>query len=85
MTSADLVYQILKVIEQGKEPKFQEMGINKNDFHAVIEQIDEAGLASNLVIRRGGQGNPILMVQANGSRLTPAGRNFIAEYESRVK
>lgn len=85
MTSADLVYQVLKVIEQEKEPRFNELGVDKKDFHAVLEQIDEAGLATNIAFSRGGSGNAILIAFANGSRLTSAGRNFIADYESRVK
>ncbi|MEI2395609.1 hypothetical protein [Paenibacillus phytohabitans] len=85
MTSADLVYQILKVIEQEKEPGFNALGVDKKDFHAVLEQIDDAGYATNISFSRGGRGNEILIAYATGSRLTAAGRNFIADYESRVK
>lgn len=85
MTSADLVYQILKVIEQEKEPKAADLGVEQKDFVAVLEQVDEANLATNITFARGGSGNVARVPFANGSRLTLAGRNFIAEYENRVK
>jgi hypothetical protein len=85
LTSADLVYQILKIIEQEKEPKAADLGVDQKDFIAVLEQVDEAKYASNITFARGGSGNVARVPFANGSRLTVSGRKFINDYESRVK
>ncbi|KGP80104.1 MULTISPECIES: hypothetical protein [unclassified Paenibacillus] len=85
MTSADLVYQVLKVIEQGKEPKALELGVDSEDFKVVMEQVHDSNFATNIAFSRGGRGNPIRTVHANGSELTTLGLKFISEYEARIK
>lgn len=77
MEKRDLIYEILKTIERGVEPKHSEMNVAFEAFADAVEQIDEDRLATSIVFSRGGQTNKILVVFANGSKLTREGRKFI--------
>ncbi|MRN54570.1 hypothetical protein [Paenibacillus monticola] len=83
--SEAIVYLILKYIEQEEQPEFREIGVEKKDFHAALEQINKADFATNITFSRGGLLNRIKMVFVNESRLTQAGRYFITDFESRVE
>lgn len=77
MSDRDIVYEILKIIQSGKEPKKEDIGADKESFHEWMEQIHEDKLAENISFSRGGSVNKILIVFANGAKLTKAGREYI--------
>jgi len=85
LTIAPLIYKALKIIEEGKEPTAQSLEVEQNDFHAAMERIESSGYATNINFSRGGRGSEILIVFANGSKLTDEGRAFIEEYEREPK
>nr|WP_145404253.1 hypothetical protein [Paenibacillus xylanexedens] len=77
MSDRDIVYEILKIIQSGKEPKKEDIGADKESFHEWMEQIHDDKLVENISFSRGGSVNKILIVFANGAKLTKAGRDYI--------
>ncbi|WP_379159771.1 hypothetical protein [Paenibacillus sp. sgz5001063] len=55
MTSADPVYQILKVFDQEMEPVHQQAGVDPRDFQTVLKHIHEAGYISAGKLTQAGQ------------------------------
>ena len=50
--SKSLIYQILKTIEEGKEPVLENLeGVTVGGFHSALEQIVENKLANNSASR----------------------------------
>jgi hypothetical protein len=71
----------LKIIEQGKEPKKEDLGIeDKEEFGIIGEIIKDFHLATNISIQRGGQGNKVLIVFMNHSEVTDIGRDFLERF-----
>ncbi|MFD2880280.1 hypothetical protein ACFTAO_37055 [Paenibacillus rhizoplanae] len=55
--SKSLIYQILKTIEEGKEPVLENLeGITVGGFHSALEQIVENKLANNISFSLSGKG-----------------------------
>lgn len=77
MSERDIVYEILKIIQSGKEPFKEDIGADKESFDEWMEQIHDDRLATNISVYKGGRGNKISMVNAKGSELTKAGRQLI--------
>ena len=83
MTSAPLIYAILKEIEAGREPKPQTLNVSNDDFVAALRQADDSGYAKNIGFAKAGGKDSIGF--ANNTSLTNAGRAFIEEYERESK
>ncbi|MEH7484968.1 hypothetical protein V7157_28635 [Neobacillus drentensis] len=81
MDRYELIYKILKSIEQGKEPHWNDFGIDKEEFGLVAEHIKDNNLATNVTVSRGGLGNKVQIVFLNHSKLTSGGYDFIRKYE----
>lgn len=43
----DPVYQILKLLEEEKEPRFNQIGMDERDFNITLTHIHEAGYANS--------------------------------------
>lgn len=74
----ELKYEILRMIELGKEPVFTDFDVDKEVFHNAMEEIHNEGLATNITFSRQGRGNTILIAYANNSMLTDRGKEYIA-------
>lgn len=75
MSERDIVYEILKIIESGREPRKEDIGADRSSFAEWMEQIHRDHLADNIAFSR--QGAKILIVFANGSKLTKEGRRYV--------
>ncbi|KGE16601.1 hypothetical protein [Paenibacillus wynnii] len=80
-----LIYQILKIIEVGKEPVLGDFeGTTLDGFHSALQQIVENKLAHNISFSRGkGKKNQALIAQTSEAKLTSQGINYIHMQESR--
>ncbi|MBW4084735.1 hypothetical protein [Paenibacillus sp. S150] len=56
MTSADPVYQILKIIEKEQEPEVRKIGVHPREFNTVLKHIQEAGYVSADRLTQAGRG-----------------------------
>lgn len=83
--SKSLIYQILKTIEEGKEPVLENLeGITIGGYHSALEQIKENNLASNISFSLSGKGKKAVRVaNTSESKLTPQGINYIHIQDSR--
>ncbi|AIQ43289.1 hypothetical protein MKZ24_11735 [Paenibacillus sp. FSL R7-0297] len=83
--SKSLIYQILKTIEEGKEPVLENLeGVTIGGFHSALEQIAENKLASNISFSLSGKGKKAVRVaNISGSKLTAQGVNYIHVQDSR--
>lgn len=81
MERNELIYKILKALEQGKEPHWNDFGLDKEDFGHLAEQIRDENLATNVTVTRGGIGNKVQIVFLNHSKLTSDGYDYIKKYE----
>jgi hypothetical protein len=84
MDKREIIYKALKVIESHIEPKAGLIGVESEAFNDAMEQVEEDRLATNITIAKGGQTHKILMVYANGSRLTEQGKNFMKHFENKL-
>lgn len=50
----DPVYQILKLLEEEKEPRFNQIGMDERDFNITLTHIHEAGYAKSGKLTRSG-------------------------------
>lgn len=83
-----LIYQILKVIESGKEPKLADLdGVTLEGFHSALEQIMENKLATHISFTQSGKskgkGKQQVTAHLDSSTLTAQGSNYIHMQESR--
>lgn len=81
MEDRDIVYEILKIFESGREPRKEDIGADKESFHEWMEQIHDDVLVDNIAFSKDGHGK-ILIVYANNCKLTKRGRDYIEEKES---
>lgn len=81
MSERDIVYEILKIFESGREPRKEDIGADKDSFHEWMEQIHNDNLVDNIAFSRDGRGN-IRIVFANNCKLTKFGRDYIEKKES---
>ncbi|AIQ60483.1 hypothetical protein [Paenibacillus borealis] len=83
--SKSLIYQILKTIEEGKEPVLENLeGITIGGYHSALEQIVENKLANNISFSLSGKGKKAVRVaNTSGSKLTAQGVNYIHIQDSR--
>lgn len=79
VTAPNLLYQILKEIQWEKDPTALGLGVDQREFMKALYEVDEAGYASNISFLQANSGEAIPF--AEYSRLRPAGRAFIRNYE----
>lgn len=77
MVERDVIYELLKIIESGKEPFKEDIEADRESFHEWMEQVHDDKLAENISFTRGGRNNPIITVHAKGATLTKAGLKYI--------
>lgn len=83
--SKSLIYQILKTIEEGKEPVLENLeGITIGGYYSALEQIMENKLANNISFSLSGKGKKAVRVaNTSGCKLTAQGLNYIHVQDSR--
>ncbi|OWA36846.1 hypothetical protein B9G55_01845 [Saccharibacillus sp. O16] len=79
MTNPNLLYQILKEIQWEQDPTARGLGVDQREFMRALHEVDQAGYASNISFLQTSSGETIPF--AEYSRLRPAGRQFIRNYE----
>lgn len=68
---------ILKHLIDGHEPKCEELGVEKELFGEVVENLEESGLINNSSVTRGGRGNPVRVVHLDHARITDRGVEYL--------
>ena len=77
MNKDELIYNILKGIQSGSEPKQEDYSLDKEQWGDLLEFIQNEGYAENITVSRGGQGNKVLVTWLNKAELTSKGEAYL--------
>jgi len=77
MNKDELIYSILTGIQSGMEPKQQDYPLDKEQWGALLEFIQNEGYARDITVSRGGQGNRVLVTWLNTAKLTSKGEAYL--------
>lgn len=85
MNRKKIIYSILKEIQQGNEPKRDDYGLELEQWGEICELIRDEGLASNVVVQRGGIGNKVVYAWLSKAKITFKGLDFLEENSALAK
>lgn len=72
-----LIITVLELLNNGKEPKFNELGVDKDTFGDVVESMQNDGLISGANVVRGGMGGKVQTVFLNYARIEIKGLKYL--------
>ncbi|MGU3395010.1 YjcQ family protein [Priestia sp. D51] len=79
MDRKKLALEILKRIRDKQPMTTKELGVDLQFLAEVSEMVRDEGLAKNIHVTRGGQGNKALHISLSSAIITMAGLNYIEE------
>lgn len=79
MDRRKLVYNILKEIEKGNEPRYTDYDVELQFFGEVVEMMQGENLIENATVIRGGTGNPVKMTLLNHAKVTIDGMEYLEQ------
>lgn len=83
MDRDNIVYLILKILADGKEPKKEDIDsdMSLEQWGDIAESIDSRGLAKGVTVIRGGIGNKAVVVAYNHAKISDSGLSYIKNYQ----
>lgn len=69
--------KMLKELDENNDIKMSNYDLDKEKFGFYVESLRDEKLAENITVRRGGQGNKVLVPLTRGGRVTLKGYEFI--------
>lgn len=81
MSRNELIFNFLKEIKKGHEPKANDYKLEHQEWLNIIELILDKGYAKNIKTARGGSGNKLRTAWLDKAILTNEGEKFIKDNE----
>lgn len=82
MEKKQLLYNILKDIDEGKEIKHGDYDVDHELYGDVLDIAIDEGFVKNAKVSRGGRGNKVIMTYTDGAKITLSGLDYLERNES---
>jgi len=74
-----LIYSILKEIDNGNEPSFNDYDVTLEQLGEVVEMMASGNLIENATVQRGGIGNKVIYTHLKHTKVTIDGLQYIED------
>lgn len=81
MSRNELIFNILKEIQNGRDPKPSDYGLDHQEWLNIVALIIDNEYAKNIKTVRGGRGNELRTAWLDKAILTDKGKEFIKDNE----